>query len=158
MADNYAAKPRQHEKEGVFMNVLVAHDGSPQASKALDQGAMIAAKFGGKLDIVTVVPDLCLSSEELSPEDCSLVANSLAVEARGQMKKVSEALAAKGIKAEIIIKNGRPADKIVEAARETQAGLIVVGSVGRHGAAKMFMGSVSSKVAEHAGVNVLIVK
>ena len=140
------------------MNVLVAHDGSPQASKALDVASQMAAKFGGKLDIVTVVPDLCLSTEELSEEECDLVANSLATEARGQMKKVSEALAAKGIKAEMIIKNGRPAEKIVEAAKDVKADMIVLGSFGKHGAMKMFLGSVSSKVAEYAEANVLIVK
>lgn len=140
------------------MNVLVAHDGSPQAGKALDEAAKIAAKFGGRLDIVTVVPDLCLSSEELSSEDCDMVAASLAAEARGQMRKVSESLAARGVKAEIITKTGRPAEKIAEAAAETKADLVVVGSTGRHGAAKMLLGSVSARVAEHAGANVLIVK
>lgn len=140
------------------MNVLVAHDGSPQAAKALDEAARIAAKFGGRLDIVTVVPDLCLSSEELSSEDCDTVAASLAAEARGQMRKVSQSLEAKGIKAGIITKTGRPAEMIAEAATETGADLVVVGSTGRHGAARLILGSVSSGVAQYAGVNVLIVK
>lgn len=140
------------------MNVLVAHDGSTQAAKALDVAIQIAGKFGGRLDIVTVVADLCLASEELSAEECDLVANSLATEAKGQMRKVSESLAAKGLKAEIIIKNGRPAEGIVEAARDLKSELIVVGSHGKHGAARMFLGSVSSRVAEMADVNTLIVK
>ena len=140
------------------MNVLVAHDGSVQASKALDVAIQISGKFGGKLDIVTVVPDLCLASEELSSEECEMVATSLATEAKGQMKKVAESMGAKGLKAEIVIKNGRPAEGIVEAARELKSELIVVGSHGKHGAAKMFLGSVSSRVAEMADVNTLIVK
>ncbi len=140
------------------MNVLVAHDGSPEASKALDAAAEIAVKLGGRLDIVTVIPDLCLSSEELTTEECDLVASSLATETKGQMRKVAEALAAKGLSAEIIVKTGRPSAMILEAAGEVKADLIVVGSVGRHGAARMLMGSVSSKVAEHSAVSVLIVK
>nr|WP_243366801.1 universal stress protein [Fundidesulfovibrio soli] len=140
------------------MNVLVAHDGSVQAAKALDVAIRIAGGLGGKVDIVTVVPDLCLATEELSNEDCDLVASSLNTEARGLMKKVSDALASKGIKAEIVIKNGRPAEAIVEAARELKSELIVVGSHGKHGAAKMFLGSVSSRVAGLADVNTLIVK
>jgi nucleotide-binding universal stress UspA family protein len=122
------------------MNVLVAHDGSVQAAKALDVAIQISGKFGGKLDIVTVVPDLCLASEELSSEECDMVASSLATEAKGQ------------------IKNGRPAEGIVEAAKELKSELIVVGSHGKHGAAKMFLGSVSSRVAEMADVSTLIVK
>ncbi len=140
------------------MRVLVAHDGSSQASKALDLAIEISGRFGGRLDIVTVIPDLCLASEELSPEECEMVAGSLATEAKGQMRKVSESLGAKGLQAEIVIKTGRPVEGIVEAAKELQADLIVVGSHGKHGAARMFLGSVSSRVAEMATVNTLIVK
>lgn len=140
------------------MNVLVAHDGSIQADKALGVAIQISGKFGGRLDIVTVVPDLCLASEELSSEECEMVASSLATEARGQMRKVAESLGAKGLAAQIVIKNGRPAEGIVEAAKELNSELIVVGSHGKHGAAKMFLGSVSSRVAEMADMNTLIVK
>ncbi|WP_243310412.1 universal stress protein [Fundidesulfovibrio agrisoli] len=140
------------------MNVLVAHDGSALADKALEAGAKLAAAGGGSLTIVTVVPDLCLSTEELSEQECDVVAGSLAAEARGRMERVSKALEAASVKAGIVIKYGRPAESIVEAAAEAGAGLIVVGSQGKHGAAKLLLGSVSSRVAELAACNVLIVK
>ncbi|WP_243368105.1 universal stress protein [Fundidesulfovibrio soli] len=140
------------------MNVLVAHDGSALADKALEAGADLAAASGGVLTIVTVVPDLCLSTEELSEQECDVVAGSLAAEARGRMAKVSNALDTSSVKAGVVIKYGRPAECIVEAAAEAGAGLIVVGSQGKHGAAKLLLGSVSSRVAELAACNVLIVK
>ena len=140
------------------MKILVAHDGSPKADKALETAAGIAEKCGGSLVVVSVVPDLCLSSEEIGEEGCALVSRSLSDEAGGAMRKVTARLAAKGIAAELVVKDGRPADAILDAADEVDADLIVIGSTGKHGALRMLMGSVSSRVAEYSTRNVFIVK
>ena len=140
------------------MKILVAHDGSPKADQALDAAADIAGKFGGSVVIVNVVPDLCLSSEEIGPEGCALVTRSLSDEADGAMRKVKARLAEKGLVAELVIKDGRPADAILDAADEADVDLIVIGSTGKHGALRMLMGSVSSRVAEYSTRSVLIVK
>ena len=140
------------------MKILVAHDGSEKADKALDVAAGIAGKSGGTLIIVNVVPDLCLSSEEIGAEGCALVSRSLSDEAGGAMRKVTARLAEQGIPAELVIKDGRPADGILDAADEVGADLIVIGSTGKHGALRMLMGSVSSRVAEYSTRSVLIVK
>jgi nucleotide-binding universal stress UspA family protein len=74
------------------------------------------------------------------------------------MKKVTTDLAAMGIKADIVIKDGHPAEKIIDTAEEIGADLIVVGSHGRHGAKRFFLGSVSAKIVEHAPCHVLVIK
>lgn len=140
------------------MKILVAHDGSAKADKALDVAAGIAGKSGGSVVIVNVVPDLCLSSEEIGTESCELVSRSLTDEAGGAMRKVEARLAEKGVVAELLVKDGRPADAILDAADEVDADLIVVGSTGKHGALRMLLGSVSSRVAEYSTRSVLIVK
>ena len=94
------------------MKILVAHDGSPKADKALETAAEIAGKFGGSLVVVSVVPDLCLSSEEIGAEGCELVSRSLSEEAGGAMRKVKSWLSDKGLAAELLVKEGRPADGI----------------------------------------------
>lgn len=140
------------------MKLLVAHDGSAKADKALDVAADIAGKFGASVAVVNVVPDLCLSSEEIGEESCELVSQSLSDEAGGSMRKVMSRLAEKGVKAELLVKEGRPADAILDAADAIDADLIVIGSTGKHGAIRMLMGSVSSRVAEYSTRSVLIVK
>lgn len=140
------------------MKILVAHDGSAKADKALDTAADIAGKFGASVVVVNVVPDLCLSSEEIGEESCELVSRSLSDEAGGAMRKVTARLAGKGVQAELLVKEGRPADVILDVADAIDADLIVIGSTGKHGAMRMLMGSVSSRVAEYAARNVLIVK
>lgn len=140
------------------MKLLVAHDGSSQADKALDAAGAMAKAMGAGIAVVTVAPDLCLSSEELTQTDCDLVASSLQTEARSQMKKVSDSLAAKGFTAEFVIRQGRPVEQIIAAAKELGADAIVLGSVGKHGAGAFFMGSVSAKVAEHAPMSVFVIR
>ncbi|KHK03440.1 universal stress protein [Desulfovibrio sp. TomC] len=140
------------------MKILVAHDGSAQADKALDVGVGIAGKSGGSVVVVNVVPDLCLASEEIGMETCELVSRSLTDEAGKTMGKVMARLAEKGVDAALVIKTGRPADAILEAADEMAADLIVIGSTGKHGALRMLLGSVSSRVAEYSTRSVFIVK
>ena len=53
---------------------------------------------------------------------------------------------------------GDPREALIEAARQEKADLIVVGSHGRSGVAKLVMGSVASHVVTHAGCNVLVVR
>jgi nucleotide-binding universal stress UspA family protein len=57
-----------------------------------------------------------------------------------------------------LITQGNPAEEILEAAEKMKADLIVTGSHGRHGAQKFLLGSVSSKILDHAECDVLVVK
>ena len=138
------------------MKILVAHDGSEQANKALGQAMNLAEKLGAGIDVVTVVPDLCLTN--VSIDECNILTDTLTSETQADMRKVQDGLSSKGIKAEVIIKHGRPAEAIPEAAEETGADLVVLGSHGKHGAKHFLLGSVSSRVVDHAKCNVLVVK
>ena len=53
---------------------------------------------------------------------------------------------------------GRPADKIVEAAKEGEFDIIIMGNRGLGGVKEFFLGSVSDRVADEASCPVLIVK
>ena len=53
---------------------------------------------------------------------------------------------------------GRPADKIVEIAKQESFDLIVIGSRGLGGIKEIFLGSVSDRVADESHCPVLIVK
>jgi nucleotide-binding universal stress UspA family protein len=65
----------------------------------------------------------------------------------------------KGVPVETAVLEGNePSEQIVEAARSRGADQIVMASRGRTGAARLFLGSVASKVLELSPVPVLIVK
>jgi nucleotide-binding universal stress UspA family protein len=56
------------------------------------------------------------------------------------------------------LKVGRPAEKIIEAAKDGNHDLIVMGNRGLGGIKQLFLGSVSDRVADEAPCPVLIVK
>jgi nucleotide-binding universal stress UspA family protein len=63
-----------------------------------------------------------------------------------------------GLRTEAKILHGDPRTALVEAARTERADLLVVGSHGRTGMAKLLMGSVAAHVAAHAPCSVMVVK
>jgi nucleotide-binding universal stress UspA family protein len=72
--------------------------------------------------------------------------------------KFAENLHSKGLRASTSVVQGDPKAKIVEAAEQWKAELIVLGSLGRTGLARFLMGSVSEAVARHARCSVEIVR
>jgi nucleotide-binding universal stress UspA family protein len=135
--------------------ILVAHDGSDAADKALLEAASIAQQFGSKLTVISVVPNLCFS--EIGA-DCETVTQLYRAEIEGAMEGVKEMLREKGIEAETIILEGNPADVIVDHARGMDMDLVIVGSTGKHATERTMLGSVSSRVAANAPCSVLVVR
>jgi len=135
--------------------ILVAHDGSKASEKALKKGFEIAEKFGSSVTVISVVPELYLS--ELMEVDRIRILETLTEEAKKTMAKIRTKTA--GLKpVRTIIQQGNPAEEILETAKKIKADLIVTGSHGRHGARKFLLGSVSSKIVDHATCAVLVVK
>jgi hypothetical protein len=62
------------------------------------------------------------------------------------------------VPAESVVMEGRPADCIVQAARDNDCDLIVVGCHGRTGLDRLLMGSVSQQVVVQSKCPVLVVK
>lgn len=136
--------------------ILVAHDGSKLADKALKKACEFAAATDASIVVLAVIPDLYLT--ELSDLDRDRIMKALTDETNHTMEKVRSALAAKSINTKVIIRQGPAAEKILETAQKMKVDLLVVGSHGRHGARKFLMGSVSSKVVDYVNCPVLVVK
>jgi nucleotide-binding universal stress UspA family protein len=87
----------------------------------------------------------------------------LTLEARESGRRLLEQLSARatkksGTKTGIVLREGEPADQIVRACRDTKSDLIVVGTHGRHGLPKFFLGSVAERVISRATCPVLTVR
>jgi nucleotide-binding universal stress UspA family protein len=135
--------------------ILVAHDGSQSSEKALKKAFEIAKKFHSSVTVVSVVPELYLS--ELMEMDRMRIVETLTDEAGKTMEKVRKRKQEiKSLKT--IIRQGNPAEEILDAAEKLKADMIVTGSHGRRGAQKFLLGSVSSKIVDHASCSVLVVK
>jgi nucleotide-binding universal stress UspA family protein len=68
------------------------------------------------------------------------------------------ALDAVGATGDCEVLEGRPDEMIVEAAVRHDAEIVVVGTVGRTGLARVTLGSVAERVVRHAAVPVLVVR
>ena len=135
--------------------ILIAHDGSKSSEKALKQAFEIADKFGSSVTVISVVPELYLT--ELMEMDRLRILETLTEEAQKIMDKIkTKTVGSKPVKT--IVAQGNPAEEILETAKKIKADLIVTGSHGRHGAQKFLLGSVSSKIVDHAPCTVLVVK
>lgn len=138
------------------MKILVGHDGSEQADKALHRAVDTAMMTKASVVVLSVVPDLCMM--EIGVDDCKKMYEIMTEEAKKRLNVLKGELSKKGVSMETEVKFGNAADTIISASKEEGVDMIVVGSHGRHGAKKYLLGSVSSKVVEHAACDVLVVK
>jgi nucleotide-binding universal stress UspA family protein len=94
----------------------------------------------------------------VSPE----VYEDLVASARAYGKKNLDALVAKakkaGVRAKSLLLEGAPHEQIVRTARRQRADLIVMGTHGRTGLAKLFLGSVAGRVIAIAPCPVMTVR
>lgn len=135
--------------------ILIAHDGSKSSEKALKKAFQISETFRSSLTVLSVIPELYLT--ELMEMDRARILDTMAKETREMMEKIKTK--SKRVKSlRTIIKQGDPAEEILKTAEKIKADVIITGSHGRHGAQRFLLGSVSSKIVDHAECDVLVVK
>ena len=139
-----------------MQKILVAHDGSKSSDKALKKALEISLSFNASLTVLAVVPELYLT--ELPDADRNRIFESLSDETRDAMEKIRKSLTGKQVEVKTLIRQGDPAEKILETAQKMKVDLIVTGSHGRHGAKKFLLDSVSSKIVDYSRCSVLVIK
>lgn len=80
---------------------------------------------------------------------------------RSAKRRLATALARarrEGVRAQAIFAEGLPADEILRGARRARADLIVMGTHGRSGVSRVFMGSVAERVVRESRCPVLTVR
>jgi nucleotide-binding universal stress UspA family protein len=146
---------------GAPMRVLVAIDGSRQASRALDLLCAVPWPAG-----TTVVVAQAVESGEglyggLWPAamvEIGHLETDIRSAAGQDVANAAAQLARPGLTVETAVLRGRPATAIGERARAMGADLIVVGSRGHGRIGSMLLGSVSSELVDHAPAPVLVAR
>jgi nucleotide-binding universal stress UspA family protein len=100
-----------------------------------------------------IVPEQYLSAETWEQID-----NEAKRVSRQQLRRVMARARKAGIRVVGLLQEGDPAQQIIRAARSTRADLLVVGTHGRTGLAKFFVGSVASRVVATAACPVVTVR
>lgn len=142
----------------MLKNLVVALDGSACADHALQLALSVAKGEGSKLAGCSVADPSPLYS---TLEPTALLENVLAEINRHAQRVVDEAIAkarAAGVTAEGSALEGNPVYEIVRYAVKNEADAIVIGTHGRSGVARLFMGSVAEGVLRSATMPVLTVR
>jgi nucleotide-binding universal stress UspA family protein len=142
----------------MFDTLLVALDGSPCADRAFEVGLQLARTGGSKLALCSVADPSPLYGT-LDPS--VLLERSLEEIQRQARRIVDDALAeaeAAGVSAQGAVLEGEPVYEIVAYAKKLGAGAIVMGTHGRSGLSRLFMGSVAEGVLRSAAMPVLTVR
>ncbi len=136
--------------------IVVGVDGSSCSHEALRFAVNEASLRGGRLSIVTAwsVPVMAYSGGYIAgvdpgrfAQDADAVSAAALEEARG---------IAADLEIDAIVTNDQPASALIAASED--ADLLVVGSRGLGGFARLLLGSVSEQVAHHARCAVIIVR
>lgn len=145
------------------MKVLVAYDGSPWADAAVDEVARRPWPAGSEIRLVTVVEQpLTVASAAGVEVYAPLVERmhaALREEAYRRIQKAMEKVKSRGdLKSSFELRDGSVKHALLAAVREWGADLIVAGSHGTSGLARVFLGSVCHTLVTHAPCNVEIIK
>jgi nucleotide-binding universal stress UspA family protein len=150
---------RDGESERDFLpgRILLAVDGSEEASTAARTAVALAERTGSELHVVHVGEVKPVSH----PEWRGYLARyeKLQEEARRLLEEqVDEITSAGGTVSRTHLRMGRPDEEIVVLGEEIGAGLIATGSRGMGGMRRALMGSASDSVVRHAHCPVLVVR
>ena len=143
-----------------YHNILVPVDGSETSHAAVEKAVEFAKAFGSKITVVqALVLDPYIAAEYISAHQT----NDLIERARTSILESLDAAKAKfnqyGIEVETKILEGQVIHReIIKVAEENHADLIIIGSHGRTGLKKFFLGSVAQSLLGEAHIPVLIVR
>jgi nucleotide-binding universal stress UspA family protein len=143
----------------MYAHILIATDGSEQSVKAVDQGVELAKALGAKVTAIHVTePWTAAVSGEWAiafpVEEYEKVASA---NAKTILQGVADRAAKAGVPCKTLhVRDQYPAEGIVEKAQEQRCDLIVMGSHGRRGLAKLILGSQANRVVAQSAVPVLV--
>jgi nucleotide-binding universal stress UspA family protein len=140
-----------------FTRILVAVDDSRTALAAVHAAVALAPLTGGRLRFVHVMGDgdliralARMGRDGKLPAERTRAADSL-------LRHVSAEAQRAGVEAETASETGEPAARLLAAAREWEADLVVMGRSDVRGAGRAYVGAVTRAVLEFSEIPVLVV-
>jgi nucleotide-binding universal stress UspA family protein len=146
-----------------FQRILVPVDFSPFSQHALRYGCALARKDGAILQLLHVVQDLAPLSVGgagglVAPAAAQYI-DEIHASARAALEQIPSSAWGSGVKTiERRVEIGTPRDGILEFAKTQGTDLICIGTHGRSGLARLFLGSVAEKIVQYAPCKVLVVR
>lgn len=138
------------------MPILCATDFAPSSRAATQVAAALARRLQRKLLLVhaTEPPPIALPEATVGVEAWEAAIQEAA---EAELEKMAADLAREGVEAEAVAAVGAPQTVIQEVSAEQAPELVVIGTHGRKGASRFFLGSVAERIVRGSRVPVLVV-
>jgi len=138
-----------------FQHVLLPLDGSPAAEEAIAHAIAVARSCGADIHLLHVQkPPSHTDEHSIDPVDWRL----RRAELNCYLKRLGERVSAAGVALQVAVREGRPAEQIVEYCDESGIDLIVFTSYGKGGESRFHFGSTAQKVFSGAERSFMIVR
>ena len=141
--------------------ILHATDFSKASGRALEESINLAKQNNAELLVVNVVEPVgqyAVGEDYGGAELYMKIEDAAKQDAERSMQKLMRKLQQAKVKAKSLLLKGSSYDQIVKAAKNRKADMIVIGTHGRTGISKLFMGSVAGKVVSLARCPVVTVR
>jgi nucleotide-binding universal stress UspA family protein len=145
----------------MYRRILVPIDGSDTAARGLQEAIGLAKAFDASLVLLSVVEYYPVMMEMATATTWEQVSTGLREHHRSVLDRAHEAARSAGVASEAHLEDAaaaRVCDVIVDAARDHQCELIVMGTHGRRGLAHALIGSDAERVLRYAPCAVLLVR
>ena len=146
----------------MYERILVPYDGSSTSESGLQEATRLAKLCGARIRVVHLIDDLTFAtgfeSGAIYASDVLPAMRKIGTET---LDRARAKVAAAGVDVDTqLIENTGPriAERVVELAQGWRADLIVIGTHGRRGTARLFMGSDAEQILRIAPVPVLLVR
>jgi nucleotide-binding universal stress UspA family protein len=141
-------------------HILHASDLSTASRRAFRAAADLAKSLDAKLTILYVLPPMlpAMPDQYIDAETLDRFDRQARQWGRGHLDRLARAAKQAGIRCATLLLDGDPVEEIVRTSRKNRADLIVLGTHGRRGLPKFFLGSVAERVVSRASCPVMTVR
>lgn len=147
----------------MFKHILIPTDGSALSRKAIDRGIRLAKALGAKVTgIFAAPPATPVVYKHFLPVGYSTMQQHASAIDKATVRYldiIRKAAKKAGVRCECLhVTSDFPADTILAVAKKRKCDLIVMASHGRHGAARVLLGSETQKVLTESRIPVLVTR
>lgn len=144
----------------MYETILIPTDGSDGVERAISHGVDVADRYDATVHALSVIDAANLLELGYTGDraDFEATVEPLEGHAKRAVEDVSEQARERGVEVVGVVRQGEPYESIVEYAEEGDVDLIVMGTHGRRGLSRYFLGSVTERVVRTVDVPVLTVR
>jgi nucleotide-binding universal stress UspA family protein len=136
--------------------ILCPVDFFPASKRAADYAIALAKAYESKLILLHVISPVLPASYEI-PIDAGEILDSMSEAANNELKKLAARAEAKKVDAQVIVRTGTIDLEIRSLVKDRNVDFIVMGTHGRRGFEKWFLGSVTERLLRRVDVPLLTI-